>query len=483
MMMVLGVPTEVKAFFAKPVRHCAKPIRGALAATVLAFLLAPNRRCLKTVAGTVLGHRCHVATISRRLTNPQWKTRDWYTTLYEGLQREVDHWERRKAKGHRRKWIVAIDTTYHTTKSEQMENLIVMSRRKDPRRQTTRQHAFLMGFVLTDRGARLPLPRKSYYTKAYCRKHRRKFRTTVQLTADMLNELRVSDDVDVVVVFDSAFDANTIHRVCRRRGFCEVFPIDPNRVLARTAEQDATWISEDKVVAWTRRWSRKEFALLELAMDSEDHVFARRRHADNLRVKKTTRRYAVAARRATVSKLGDCLIVASYKENPKVQLLPGQSAEWWAYHKAPMAYRKEDRHKPSRWHGKVLACTDATATASQVIEWYEVRWQVELFFRELKSRMQFERYVLMKFEAVERYLDLLLMGLLLLEQQRLRDMQRDGDEVGAVWVQARTTDRLRMLEVLCQQWNVDYLEERLRTPGGTRRVLRELRRRAPCQVA
>lgn len=482
-MMVLGVPTEVKAFFAKPVRPCAKPIRGALAATVLAFLLAPNRRCLKTVAGTVLGHRCHVATISRRLTNPQWKTRDWYTTLYEGLQQEIDRWERGKAKGQRRKWIVAIDTTYHATKSEQMENLIVMSRRKDPRRQTSRQHAFLMGLVLTDRGARLPLPRKSYYTKAYCRKHRRKFRTTVQLTADMLKELRVPDDVDVVVVFDSAFDANTVHRVCRRRGFCAVFPLDPNRVLARTAAQDAAWISGDKVVAWTRSWSRKEFALLELAMDSEEHVFARRRHADNLRVKKTSRRYAVAARRATVSKLGDCLIVASYKENPKVQLLPGQSSEWWAYHKAPIAYRKEDRHKPSRWHGKVLACTDATATARQVVEWYEVRWQVELFFRELKSRMQFERYVLMKFEAVERYLDLLLMGLLLLEQQRLRDMQRDGDEVGEVWVQARTTDRLRMLEVLCQQWNVDYLEERLRTRGGTRRVLRELRRRAPCQVA
>lgn len=63
-MMVWGVPTEVKAFFAKP-------IRAALVATVLAFLLAPHRRSLKTVAEMVLGHRCHVATISRRLTNPQ----------------------------------------------------------------------------------------------------------------------------------------------------------------------------------------------------------------------------------------------------------------------------------------------------------------------------------------------------------------------------------------------------------------------------
>ena len=134
-------------------------------------------------------------------------------------------------------------------------------------------------------------------------------------------------------------------------------------------------------MAWTRHWSRQQFALLELAMDNEDHVFARRRHADNLRIKKTKRRYAVAARQATVSKLGDCLIVASYKENPKVQLLQGQSAEWWAYHRAAVLYRREDGRKPARWHRKVLACTDPTATARQVVEWYEVRWQVELFFR------------------------------------------------------------------------------------------------------
>ena len=69
--------------------------------------------------------------------------------------------------------------------------------------------------MLTDRGVRLPLPRKSYYTQDYCRKHRRRFRTTVQLAADMIKALRVPDDVDVVVVFDSAFDAEVIHRVCR----------------------------------------------------------------------------------------------------------------------------------------------------------------------------------------------------------------------------------------------------------------------------
>jgi len=197
-MIVLGVPQEVKSFFSKTVASCSRPIQHALAPMVLAFLLAPHRRCLKTIAGEVLSQRCHVATISRRLLNPQWRTRDWYVGLYDRLLNDVNAWERRQAKGKRRQWIVAIDTTYHSTMSEQMENLLVMSKRRNPARKNTRQHAFLMGLVLTDRGARLPLPRKSYYTEAYCRKHRRRFRTTIELAAAMILELRVSPCPDFV---------------------------------------------------------------------------------------------------------------------------------------------------------------------------------------------------------------------------------------------------------------------------------------------
>ena len=120
-----------------------------------------------------------------------------------------------------------------------------------------------------------------------------------------------------------------------------------------------------------------------------------------------------------------------------------------------------------------------------MIEWYEVRWQVELFFRELKSRMQLGCYVLMKFEAVERYVDFLLMGMLLLEHQRLGDMKRAGppsDRAGEPWVQARVTDRLRNLESTLNAWNIRQIEAALKTPSGRRRLLDELRQ-SPCQVA
>ena len=257
-----------------------------------------------------------------------------------------------------------------------MENLIAMSSRKDPRRRTTRQHAFLLGMILTDRGGRIPLPRRSYYTKQYCKTHAKKYRTLTQLTALMLKEVTIPDGVDVTVTFDSAFDADRIHPVCRKRGFREVFPIDPNRNLSAGDEPAAEALVDRRVVAWTRSWDCEEFKLIELQVENEDFVYFRRRHVDNLRVKKTKRRYAAAARHATVSKLGACLIVASYKENARVKLLPGQPADWQAYHRSPLLGRKKHKTVPSRWHGKVLACTDPNVTARQVIEWYEVRWQL-----------------------------------------------------------------------------------------------------------
>ncbi len=483
--MLLGIPKEVNTFFAPAVRQASRPIRRALASMVLAFLLAPHYRRLKTVAGMVLGHRVHVATISRRLANPRWRTRDWYVSLYERHWRDADRWERRISNGRRRHWCIVIDATYHTSVGQCMENMIVMSRRRDNRRRNKRQHAFLMGMILTDRGGRIPLPRRSYYTKAYCEAKGRKYRTLNQLAALMLKEVSVPDDVDITVTFDSAFDAQNIHRVCKNRGFREVFPLDPNRNLSESEDFESAALPERRVVAWTRSWDCEEFELIELQVENEDFVYFRRRHVDNLRVKKTRRRYAIAASRATVSKLGECLIVASYKENEKVQLLPGQSADWQAYHAAPVVHRKKDKKVPSRWHGKVLACTDPNLTAREIVQLYEVRWQVELLFRELKSRMQFGCYVLMKFEAVERYFDFLMMGLLLLEHQRLQAMKQSGEpseRAGEPWVQARVTDLLRSLEEKVNEWNIRQIEAAAKTKAGIKRLLKNLRQ-APCRVA
>ena len=290
--MLFGVPQEVKSFFKPALAGLSKPIRRSLPVMVLALLLAPHRRCLKTLAGMVLGHREHVATISRRLRNRLWKTYTWYTQLYEQLRSDTERWELGLAGQIKRHWMVVIDTTYHGTMSECMENLICFNRHRNSRHRTANNHAFLMGLLLTDKGGRLPLPRKSYYTKAYCAKKRRRYRSLNDLAAAMIKELIVPADVEVTVVYDSAFDAKQVHQAARQRGFREVFPLDPNRNLSASTNVEADELRGRRVVHWTRTWQREEFTLLELQVDNEDHVFMRRRHRDNLRRRKTERRYA-----------------------------------------------------------------------------------------------------------------------------------------------------------------------------------------------
>ncbi|MDA1056033.1 MAG: transposase [Planctomycetota bacterium] len=300
----------------------------------------------------------------------------------------------------------------------------------------------------------------------------------------MIRDAPVPKDADVTVLYDSAFDTDYIHRECRNRGFREIFPIDPNRNLATTDSPHALAQPGRRVVASTLDWQEDEFETLELEVENEDLALFRRRHVDNLRVKKTFRRYVIAARRANVSKLGSCSIVASYKENPRVELLEGQSDDWRDYRRAIAKDRKKAKKKPSRWHGMVLACTDPTLTAREVVEWYEIRWQIELFFRELKSRLQMRCYVLMRFEAVERYLDLLLMGFLLLEKRRLDDLSSSGQwpKKGDAKAHWRTTDRLRALEAWVQRFNLEYVSKRLQSKRGQAELLRKLSE-APCLVA
>jgi hypothetical protein len=186
--------------------------------------------------------------------------------------------------------MLIIDTTYHGTMSACMENLLVFSRHKNSRHRTAGNHAFVMALLLTDKGGRLPLPRKSYYTKSYCQKERRRYRSLNDLAAAFIREVQVPEDVELTVVYDSAFDAKQVPAASRRRGFREVFPLDPNRNLSARTEVEAEGVPGQKVVPWTRTWTRNEFALLELQVTNEDPVFFRRRHRDNLRLRKTQRR-------------------------------------------------------------------------------------------------------------------------------------------------------------------------------------------------
>src|SRR3569833_76392 len=73
---------------------------------------------------------------------------------------------------------------------------------------------------------------------------------------------------------------------------------------------------------------------------------------------------------------------------------------------------------------KILMTNATDLNAAEVIELYSLRWQIELFFKELKSTLGFAQYRFEDFRAVEGWVTLAITTVLFLEYlraQRLRD--------------------------------------------------------------
>ena len=64
------------------------------------------------------------------------------------------------------------------------------------------------------------------------------------------------------------------------------------------------------------------------------------------------------------------------------------------------------------------------AVRAPVIELYSLRWQIELFFKELKSTLGFHQYQFQKFEPVEGWAELALTTFMYLEWYRVQQMSR-----------------------------------------------------------
>ncbi|MCA9189739.1 MAG: hypothetical protein R3E01_01320 [Pirellulaceae bacterium] len=159
--------------------------------------------------------------------------------------------------------------------------------------------------------------RRNYDTKEYCGANRKKSVTQSELACWIINEAPVSKDADVTVL------------------------LDPNRNYSTSSHLRAPTKEGTPVITSTLDWPEDEFATLELDVKSEKLALFRRRHVDNLRVKKTIRRYVVATRPADVSKLENCLIVASYIEDPTIELVEGESPICSA-HRAKMVERRQN---------------------------------------------------------------------------------------------------------------------------------------------
>jgi hypothetical protein len=416
---------------------------------IVAFLLHAGRMSCLRAAGAVRCEARHRAQISRFLARPRWRKLDINSILRQNLL------EREAAHG---LFVFIIDATLVSQAGKKTENTFSTGNRKrrpsKGRRHGKNKHAvknchsFTMGLLITPSGMRIPFS-KPYRTREYCEKRGLAHRTTAEAAADLIRELPLPEGAKVIVLGDTAYDAEVIHDACRDRSYSWIFPCNPERVLAGPKGQ------RPKVRSLLKDWSTWSRQILRLAPGQGASAVYRRLSPHRIGPKAKPRTYDVHQERQQVHSVGEVQLVFS---TTKLNLETATADDV-----------------------KILMTNDLKLSVRDVVELYSLRWQIELFFKELKSTLGFHQYQFQKFEPVEGWAELALTTFLYLESYRVQQMARRdlSDEEKRWWKHQRTYGLCQAVRMATELNELKYIADCLETPGGTRRLKRIIRNSFP----
>ncbi len=300
-------------------------------------------------------------------------------------------------------------------------------------------HCFVFGLLITPSGLRVPiyLP---YYTRRYAKSQRRKHRTQAQLAAQIIDQLPIPKNVEVMVLGDTAFDAKIVRESCDKRGCQWITPVNANRVLAGRRG------NRPRVSSRIKQLSKERFQTIRIYPSRGSYCKQRRLSAHRDGSKKTTRTYYVCSEKREVHSVGMVMLVFS-----STQPIKGQA---------------------KRESTKILMTNATNLSARQVVELYGLRWQIELLFKELKSTLGLHQYRLKRFEAVESWIDLVLITFCYLEWTRIRKLadRRIGVNVRRTWQHQRSYGLRQAVLIGIQIRQQQWISKRLKSEHG-RKIL------------
>jgi DDE family transposase len=416
---------------------------------IIAFLLHAGRMSCLQAAGAVRCETRHRAQISRFLARRFWRKFNIVQVLQHVLL------ERASRSG---TFVFIIDATMVSQSGKKTENTYSTGNRKRRPRKGRRYgknkharkncHCFTMGLLITPCGTRIPFSR-SYYTREYCKKKGWTHRTTAEAAAALIRELPLSPGARVIVLGDTAYDAEMVRAACEERGYSWIFPCNPERVLEGPKGR------RPKVRSLLKDWSKWSRQTHRLVPSSGEYAVYRRLSRHRIGPKAKPRTYYVHQERRQVHSVGEVrLIFSTMKTNLK-------------------AATPDDV--------KILMTNDPKLSVRDVIELYSLRWQIELFFKELKSTLGFDQYQFQKFDSVEGWLELALTTFMYLEWYRLKQKSRRDlkDEEKRWWETQRTYGLCQAVRLASEQKELHYLQTCLETPGGIRKLKRLVRNSFP----
>jgi hypothetical protein len=428
-------------------------IEGYLICFIAGFVAHVGRMSASQAAQAVRTRARHRANVVRFLAKQRWSG-DW--CVLEQLAQLV--LEAEAARGGT--WVFLMDQTLTVQQGQKTENTFSTGNRKRRPCKGRRYqkykyarkscHCFVMGLLITPRGIRIPCWR-SYYTESYCAHKKRPYRKQTELAAELIQAALVPAGADVVVLGDTAFDAECIRKACATRGFTWIVPMNPERVLAGPQGK------RPKVRSLVEKFSASQFAPVRLTPGKGRFVAQRRIARCRLGPKVKTRTWYVHGERRQVHSVGEVQIVFSAKEEPK-------------------------RGKPVQVE-KILMTNDCRRSVAEVVELYTLRWQIELFFKELKSTLGFHHYRFRSFVKVETWVALCLLTFLYLEWYRTSQLRQRSltAKEKAWWRCQRTYGLCVAIRQQAEETELARLGKWTRTRSGLRKLKKLLRAARPLE--
>lgn len=418
---------------------------------VLGFVGHRGRMSCSQAAVSVASENVHRGELTRFLARPRWQQQDFNAPSRAALLAK---------ESKRGRFIFLIDATLVSQAGKKTQNTFStnnrqrIGRKKKHVRYNKKKivykqcHSFTFGLLITPSGLRIPF-QIPHYTKEYCQERQLVHRTTAEAAAEMIRNLPLPAGAAVTVIGDTAYDAEVVQRACAERGYDWIMPANPERVYEGARGQ------RPKVRSRLKDWTSLSLQTIRLRASTGQYAVYRRLSKWRVGPKQKPRVYYAYQEKREVRSVGRVQLVFS-------TMKPNLSAA------------TPDDVK--------ILMTNATHLSSRaVIELYSLRWQIELFFKELKSTLGFDQYRFQSFAAVRAWVEIAITTVLFLEFQRAQRLldRRLSAERRAWWAAQRMHGLCAAFRQECDGQELQYLAARLKTPGGIAKLQRLLAAATP----
>lgn len=418
--------------------------RGMLLRMVLAFIMHCGRMSCSAAAGSVASIPIHRGELTRFLARPRWQKHDFNNPLLKLLLAKETK---------RGKFIFLIDATLVSQSGKKTQNTYSTGNRgRNPakgRRYNKKKvvykkvHNFTFGLLITPSGIRLPIE-IPHYTEEYCQEHGIEHKTTAESAAQMIRTLPLPASAEVIVIGDTAYDAQVVREACDERGYTWIFPANPERVYEGPKGQ------RPKLRSRLKEWTDRSLKTIRLRASTGKYARYRRLSKWRVGPKMKPRVYYAYQEKREVRSVGSVQLVFSTMKPNLEQATPDDV--------------------------KILMTNALDMSLSEVIELYSLRWQIELFFKELKSTLGFAQYSFQNFLAVKAWVEMAITTVLFLEYERIKHVQdrRLSQESRRWWESQRLHGLCHAYRQQCAGDELKYLSDRLKSSGGIAKLKRLL---------